>query len=84
MRLVAEPPSGVLVCLWVCPLLCADGFYCLLSFMGKEFCSASAASWDFLCGIFLFEAYRVRHHVQRHSPAGVACLVLVTPTGLQS
>lgn len=62
MRLVAEPPSGVLVYLWVCPLLCADGFYCLLSFMGKEFCSASAASWDFLCGIFLFEAYRVRHH----------------------
>lgn len=52
MRLVAEPPSGVLVYLWVCALLCADGFYCLLSFMGEEFCSASAASWDFRVASF--------------------------------
>lgn len=75
MRLVAEPPSGVLVSLWVCPLLCADGFYCLLEFSYEKSFVLPVLWVGNSC-----EAHTESGTIaQWHSPAVVVYLVLMTP-----
>lgn len=75
----------MLVYLWVCPLLCADGFYCLLCFLTKrvsfcQCCELGIPAWR-------LSLRPTENQVTLHSlrsPAVVARLVLTTPTGLQS